>query len=162
MTVIAVERPRAAWLFSPQVDVAVFGGSALLSFALLAIGAQFGVLHSDAPEWAWIAGVLLVDVAHVWSTIFRTYLDPNQLRARPLLYITVPVAAYVIGLALYSLGALTFWRCLAYLAIFHFVVRMGCAVSNQSRGDERALARPARDLCGDAVSALVVARAPAP
>jgi hypothetical protein len=121
VSVLAVERPRTTWLFSPQIDVAVFGGSALLSFVILGIGAQFGVLHADAPEWAWIAGVLLVDVAHVWSTIFRTYLDTNQLRARPMLYITVPVAAYVIGVALYSLGAMTFWRCLAYLAIFHFV-----------------------------------------
>lgn len=122
MTEVALPAsPARAWLFSPRVDLLAFGGSALLSFVVLAIGARLGVLHSDSPEWVWIAGVLLVDVAHVWSTLFRTYLDTNELRRRPLLYAAVPISAYAIGLALYNVGSLVFWRCLAYLAIFHFV-----------------------------------------
>lgn len=112
------------WLFSPVVDLAAFGGSALLSFVALAIGWHFGWLDgekADTPEWTWIAGVLLIDVAHVWSTLFRTYLDPAELRRRPMLYSFVPVIGLVIGVGLYSLGAAVFWRCLAYLAVFHFV-----------------------------------------
>jgi hypothetical protein len=112
---------KRAWLFSSRIDLAVFGGSALFSFLLLAIGARLGLLDSDAPEWAWVAGVLLVDVAHVWSTIFRTYLDGSELRTRPVLYTVVPIAAYVLGFALYDTSSILFWRCLAYLAIFHFV-----------------------------------------
>jgi hypothetical protein len=64
---------------------------------------------------------LLVDVAHVWSTSFRTYLDGEEFRRRPLLYTLVPVAGYVAAAAVYALGAATFWRLLAYLAAFHFV-----------------------------------------
>jgi hypothetical protein len=133
------ERGRAAWLFSRRVDLAVFGGSALLSLVLLAAGARLGILHSDTPEWTWIAGVLLVDVAHVWSTIFRTYLDTNELRRRPLLYASVPIGAYAFGLLLYDTGTLLFWRCLAYLAIFHFVRQQyGWVALYRSRAGETA------------------------
>ena len=112
---------RAAWLFGRRTDFLVFGGSALLSLLALAVGAQLGLLDEDTPEWAWIAAVLLVDVAHVWSTAFRTYLDRDELQRRPLLYAIVPVAAYVGAWALYDAGPMLFWRALAYLAVFHFV-----------------------------------------
>jgi hypothetical protein len=115
---------RSRWLFSPAIDVAAFGGSAALSLAALAVGWRFGWLdgeRTDTPDWAWIGGVLLIDVAHVWSTLFRVYLDPVEFRRRPGLYSLVPVAGFVAGVGLYSLGDHLFWRCLAYLAVFHFV-----------------------------------------
>lgn len=72
--------PRSnPWLFSRSIDLSVFLGSALASLALLAIGWQLGLLDSDSPEWTWITAVLLIDVAHVWSTSFRVYLDTENL-----------------------------------------------------------------------------------
>ena len=112
------------WLFSVPVDLATFLGSAALSFLALAVGAYFGWLDgekSDTPEWTWVAGVLLIDVAHVWSTVFRVYLDPQEFGRRPGLYLGLPVVGLVAGVGLYSLGAGVFWRCLAYVAVFHFV-----------------------------------------
>ena len=113
---------RTTWLFSRRVDLAVFLGSALLSFAALGLGAAVGVLEDDTPGWAWVPAVVLCDVAHVWATLFRTYLDPVERRARPLLLGVVPAIGLVASVALFaSLGRLAFWRALAYLAIFHFV-----------------------------------------
>ena len=109
------------WLFSARADVAVFGGSALLSFALLLVGWKAGVLHGATPDWTWVPAVLLVDVAHVWATGFRVYFDRRELERRPLLYALVPVACFAAGVALYRVGAGVFWRSVAYLAIFHFV-----------------------------------------
>lgn len=109
------------WLFSGPLDLFAFLGSALLSGFALVIGWHYGWLNSDSPEWVWVTGVLLVDVAHVWSTAFRVYLDPDEFRRRPGVYLLVPAAGFVVGVALYSLGPLMFWRCLAYLAVFHFV-----------------------------------------
>jgi hypothetical protein len=112
---------RGRWLVSARWDVAVFGGSALLAFALLVWGRVSGTLAGVTPPWAWIATVLAVDVAHVWSTAYRVYLDPDERLRRPALYLGLPVAAYALGVVLYSASPGLFWRVLAYLAVFHFV-----------------------------------------
>ena len=109
------------WLFGVRTDLAVFLGSALLSLALLLVGAAMGILHSDSPEWIWVPAVLLIDVAHVWSTIFRVYLDRDEVRRRPLVYWGIPVFAYGVGVLVYAQGPLWFWRAAAYLAVYHFV-----------------------------------------
>jgi hypothetical protein len=109
------------WLFSAPVDLGVFLGSAVLAGCALLIGARAGVLNDRAPEWTWVPAVLLIDVAHVWSTGFRVYFDPQEVRRRLWLYTLVPLLGLAIGIALYSEGDLIFWRVLAYLAVFHFI-----------------------------------------
>lgn len=111
----------APWLFSRGVDLSVFLGSAAVSLLLLAVGWQAGILHSDSPDWTWITTVLLIDIAHVWSTSFRVYFDIEEYKRRFWLYTLVPVFGYAVGVALYSEGELVFWRALAIVAVFHFV-----------------------------------------
>jgi hypothetical protein len=128
---------RFPWLFSATTDLSVFLGSALLSFALLAVGAQLGILHSDSPEWLWVPAVLLIDVAHVWSTIFRVYLDTDERKRRALLYGGIPLLAYAGGVVAYSFGALWFWRAAAYLAVYHFIRQQyGWVALYRRRGQE--------------------------
>ncbi|CAA9397953.1 MAG: Putative transmembrane protein [uncultured Pyrinomonadaceae bacterium] len=109
------------WLFSREIDLSVFLGSAVVSLILLAVGWQLGILNDESPDWTWISAVLLIDVAHVWSTSFRVYFDAEEFKRRIWLYTLVPVFGYATGVALYSESALTFWRVLALLAVFHFV-----------------------------------------
>jgi hypothetical protein len=109
------------WLFSPGADVCVFAGSALVSLLLLWVGARAGALEGDAPDWAWVPAVLLVDVAHVYATAFRVYFDAEEFRRRFWLYTLAPAVALGLGVALYSESETLFWRTLAYLAVFHFV-----------------------------------------
>lgn len=113
--------PGNPWLVSARWDLATFGGSALLAFALLAFGHATGLLGGDAPPWLFFAGVVFVDVAHVWSTAYRVYLDPAERGRRPGLYVGIPLAAWVIGVLLHTAGPGVFWRALAYLAVWHFV-----------------------------------------
>jgi len=112
---------REWWLFSPGADLCVFAGSAAVSLLLLWAGARAGVLDADAPDWAWVPAVLLVDVAHVYATAFRVYFDVEELKRRLWLYTLAPAVALALGVALYSEGEALFWRTLAYLAVFHFV-----------------------------------------
>jgi hypothetical protein len=112
---------RGPWLVSARWDVAVFGGSAALALALLAWGRSFGLLDRALPVWTWVATVVFVDVAHVWATAYRVYLDPEERGRRPALYLGIPVAAYVAGVLLYSASGALFWRVLAYVAVLHFV-----------------------------------------
>jgi len=122
-----------AWLFSRRIDLAVFGGTALVALALVALAP-----HRAAPEWTWITGVLLVDVAHVWSTAFVVYLDPAEWRRRPALYAGVPIAAFAAGVALYAQGPHVFWRAIAYLAVFHFIRQQyGWVMMYRARNGER-------------------------
>jgi hypothetical protein len=109
------------WLFSQSIDLTVFLGSAIVSMLLLAIGWKAGILNNDSPEWTWITAVLLIDVAHVWSTSFRVYFDTAEFKRRFWLYVLVPVLGYAVGVALYSEGELMFWKALAVVAVFHFV-----------------------------------------
>jgi hypothetical protein len=124
------------WLFSAPIDLAMFGGTALISLLLVTAGPTSG---GESPEWSWIVGVLLVDVAHVWSTAFIVYLDPAEWRRRPLLYGATPVLAYAGGVALHAFGgAGLFWRVIAYLAVFHFIRQQyGWVMMYRTRNGER-------------------------
>jgi hypothetical protein len=115
------EATQSRWLFSREVDLSVFLGSAVVSLLLLAVGWQLGVLNEESPDWTWITAVLLIDIAHVWSTSFRVYFDTEEFKRRAWLYTLVPVFGYLVGVALYSEGELVFWRVLALVAVFHFV-----------------------------------------
>ena len=114
-----MSRP-SSWLFSAPIDLGVFVGSAALSLALLALAPRLAPA-GGTPEWTWVIAILLVDVAHVWSTAFVVYLDPVERRRRPGLYLLVPLGGWLVGVALYAAGEMVFWRALAYLAVFHFV-----------------------------------------
>jgi hypothetical protein len=130
--------PGSLWIFSRRVDLLVFALPALASLALCA-ALRPGADAGESPEWVWIAGVLLVDVAHVWSTAFVTYLEPSELRRHPQRYWLVPGAGWALGVVLYGLGgAGLFWRCLAYLAVFHFVRQQyGWLMLYRARARER-------------------------
>ena len=127
------------WLWGPGVDLAAFGGSALLSL-LFAVGIQWGVEDSEnvpLPDWAWFVCILGVDVAHVYSTLFRTYLDGQELRRHPLRYWALPVALLIGLWWLRQQGGMAFWRVLAYLAVFHFVrQQVGWAAVYRSRAHQ--------------------------
>lgn len=109
------------WLVSARFDVLAFSLPALIG---LAVGSASGVLaepSGDTPAWAWLLFVVGVDVAHVHATTLRVYADPRELARRPWLYGATPLLCLAFGVALYGHSAALFWRCLAYIALFHFV-----------------------------------------
>lgn len=125
------------WLWGRTVDLAVFGGSAVVALALVAAGP---LLSSDGslPTWGFLFLVVFVDVAHVWTTLFRTYLDRRELAARPALYAGVPLGVFICGAALHLASPLGFWRLLAYTAAFHFVrQQVGWTAIYRARAGER-------------------------
>lgn len=139
----SLPRTQAAgfpWLFSARVDLAVFLGSAVVSLVLLAAGWKLGLLEQETPGWAWVSTILLIDVAHVYSTGFRVYFDRQELARRPGLYFGVPALGFLAGVGVYSLGSGVFWRALAYLAVFHFVRQQyGWVALYRAKAQERQL-----------------------
>jgi len=129
---------RARFIWSPRVDLIVFGGSALFALTLSALAPRFAEDGGEAPLWTFILLVVAIDVAHVWSTLFRTYLDRQELQKRPALYAGVPIGCFVAGFALHAWSPLFFWRGLAYLALFHFIRQQaGWVALYRAKADER-------------------------
>lgn len=109
------------WLWGARVDIGVFAGSAAFALVCIFVMRYAGIAPGALPPWAWLVFVLGIDVSHVYSTLFRTYLDREELARHRVRYVALPLIAYALGVALYSLGALWFWRVLAYVAVFHFI-----------------------------------------
>lgn len=142
------------WLVSRRFDLAMFLLPAVIALTLVPLG-PYVAPGGDTPFPMWIVCVLLVDVAHVWATIYRTYLDGAELRRRPLLYAGAPIVAYAFGLVLVSFSVAMFWTGLAYLAVFHFVRQQYGWVALYNRRDDR-LAPVDRWIDGAAIYAATV------
>ncbi len=139
------------WMWSARTDLAVFGGSAAVALGLAALAEPLGMGRAGLPEWGWIAFVLAIDVAHVWSTLFRTYFDREELQRHRWRYALVPAGCYAAGVALYLSEPMLFWRVLAYLAVYHFVrQQVGWAAVYRSRARQGALGAAGDDGALDA------------
>ena len=75
----------------------------------------------DLPNWAWLIFILGFDVSHVWSTLFRTYLDKDEVKSHKKLFIIAPIIALISSVILLSYSLNMFWRVMAYVAVFHFI-----------------------------------------
>jgi hypothetical protein len=129
------------WLHSGPVDGALILAPPFVSIALVAWLEHRMGASANVPLWAWVGFILCVDVAHVYSTLFRTYLDPAELKSRRALLIGTPLFCLAAGVALYSVDGLWFWRALAYLAVFHFARQQYGFLMLYARGDSPATRR---------------------
>ncbi len=90
----------------------------------------------------WIAGVLLVDVAHVYASLYRTYLDPQARSLHRKRLWVIPLLCLWFGVLLHLESPLLFWSVLAYVAIFHFIKQhLGFALLYVRAGREEAFDR---------------------
>ena len=109
------------WLVSPSFDLGWFVAPGLLAL-LVALAVGLRLEPSDDDSLAlWIAGVLLVDVAHVWASLYRTYLDPEARRHHAQLLRSAPLLVFLIGFMIHAVAPPLFWTALAYVAVFHFI-----------------------------------------
>jgi hypothetical protein len=113
--------PAQPWIRSGRYDgLFILAPPFLALLAVLALPAPFRST-AQMPLLAWVLLVVLIDVAHVYGTLFQTYFDPVRRQQRRTLLWVVPLACYAAGVALHGVGGLLFWRVLAYLAVFHFI-----------------------------------------
>ena len=110
----------------PWIRSAAFDGAFILAPAwavgalVLALPVTFG---SPQPlgTGAWLLLVVGLDVAHVYSTLFRTYLDRRERAAHGTLLLLVPLFCWFAATAVHSVSPALFWTLVAYTAVFHFV-----------------------------------------
>lgn len=133
------------WLRSAVWDSVFICAPAFLSAGLALLFKPYMESVEDLPLWAWVSFVLLVDVAHVYATLFRTYFNRQAWQKHSGLLTCLPLFCWIGGALLYAVGPLCFWRALAYLAVFHFVRQQYGFLVLYSRCDS-ALARRFRHL----------------
>lgn len=108
------------WLFSRNIDLTTLYLPIWICWAILCCLPSH-ILQADIPLWVWVIFVLFVDVGHVWSTIFRTYLDSEEFTQHRQLLLLAPLFSFLIVVLISWISVFWFWRLLAYLALFHFI-----------------------------------------
>lgn len=140
MQTLADSSEEAVDFQQPWLKSAVYDGLWIIGPAFISAGIclllksqmeQFQIL----PLWAWVSFVLLIDVAHVYATLFRTYLNPIAFERHRALLFGIPIICWAVGSLLYSIDGIVFWRCLAYLAVFHFMRQQYGFMALYSRKD---------------------------
>ena len=124
-------------IVSPRFD---FGWFVLPGLVAIAWGLLLGLRgdgSQDSGLGLWIVGVLLVDVAHVYASLYRTYLDPVARKTHRRRLIWAPILCAWFGFLLHLESPLLFWGALAYVAIFHFIKQhIGFALLYVRAGNE--------------------------
>jgi hypothetical protein len=108
------------WLFSKTIDLSLLFLPVWITW-VICFSVPTSFLFSDFPLWLWVITVLLLDVSHVWSTIFRTYLDKEEFRNHKELLVLTPIISFLIFYSLTSYSIDLFWSIMAYFALFHFM-----------------------------------------
>jgi hypothetical protein len=118
---MALQATPQPWVKSAGIDLVFLlapGPVAALA-ALWLIASGNGEL--DVSPLPWLLLVVCIDVAHVYSTLYRTYFDREERGRLSAWLVGVPLGTWVLGVLLYSASAAAFWSVLAYAAVFHFV-----------------------------------------
>ncbi len=120
-------------ILSPRFDLFLILSVGLWA-TLLAFGIEAAFVIENFSSVYWLLLVVGIDVSHVYSTLFRTYLSTEGLREykKPLIFIPLICFIFSFGLALYSLAA--FWRVLVYVAVFHFIRQQAGFVRIYNKG----------------------------
>lgn len=109
------------WLKGPLFDMSFFLLPSFFSVFFVFLFSKFFSQLDMIPLWAWLVFILGIDVSHVYSTLFRTYFNSNELKENKTLLTLIPLGVWLMGVALYSIHSMLFWRVLAYVAVFHFI-----------------------------------------
>lgn len=108
------------WLLSKKTDLLVLFAPVWLCW-LVSFLLPEEIITADAPLWVWVVFVIGIDVGHVWSTLFRTYADKEEFSHHRALLTLTPILCFIIAFLISSISFHFFWRCLAYLAVYHFI-----------------------------------------
>lgn len=109
------------WIGKPWIETVFILMPPFLSLLLVIIFPGLFQNQKGVTDAGWVILILLIDVAHVYSTLYRTYFDPLSFRKQKSILTAIPFIGFVIGVLLYSVSSALFWRVLAYTAVFHFI-----------------------------------------
>lgn len=105
------------WIVSAPFDLSIVLVPLMLALGALALIKGLGV---QEPLWAYLLFFVSFDVAHVWGTIYITYLDPDAMQRRRWLFLLPIPICFILSFGLHLISPTAFWTIVAYVAIYHF------------------------------------------
>jgi hypothetical protein len=114
-----METFKQPWIGKPLVEVIFILLPPFASLLFIALFPSLFANDKGVSTAGWVILILLIDVAHVYSTLYRTYFDPREFKKQRSLLIAIPFIGFIIGVLAYSISSQLFWRLLAYTAVFH-------------------------------------------
>ncbi len=118
---VIVSETRQPWLKNQTSDLVFILLPPIIPIILILTFYNYFKNHTEVTSIWWIILILNIDVAHVYSTLFRFFWEKDTMGKYKKLLILIPCTCFIIGVILYSFGSMIFWRTAAYLAIFHFI-----------------------------------------
>lgn len=113
---------KQPWIHKAKTDSLFILSPPFIILAIVLLCQDWiSMLEAEYSFYTWLFFVVFIDVAHVYATLFKTYLVPQTFRSQKKLLIILPIVCFVIGTALFALGSKVFWVTLAYVAVFHFI-----------------------------------------
>lgn len=112
---------NSSWIMSPKKDFMGIILPGLLSILFVFVLGSFGKLPQSESPWVWLFLVVFIDVAHVWSTLFRTYFHQFAAKEFEKELFIIPLMSFLVATLVYVIQANIFWRILAYIAVYHFI-----------------------------------------
>ena len=86
---------RQPWIHSAGIDTTFILAPAVIATLVALAIAGAGHAQAEVSVGAWAVLVIGIDVAHVYSTLYRTYLDPTERRELSGWLIATPLLTWV-------------------------------------------------------------------
>jgi hypothetical protein len=112
---------KSSWIKSAWYDTVFILLPPFLCLLIIFLFPSLFQNENAENQWVWLFLIVCIDVGHVYSTIYRTYMDKETVLKNKLLFYGSPLLIYITGVFLHSIYPLMFWRAMAYLAVFHFI-----------------------------------------
>jgi hypothetical protein len=109
------------WIGNRTTEVLFILLPPFISLLIIFLFPQLFQNVKEMPDAGWVILILLIDVAHVYTTLFRTYFDGHAFRRQKFILSAIPFIGFIAGVIAYSISSVLFWRLLAYVAVFHFI-----------------------------------------
>lgn len=109
------------WLQNKYIEFSFILIPPFACLSLIYLFPNYFISNKDLNDYSWVVLILLIDVAHVYSTLYRTYFSKQmQVQNKTLLY-AIPLISFLISVIIYTISSIWFWRIMAYIAVFHFI-----------------------------------------
>lgn len=113
---------KQPWIHKKKTDLLfILAPPFVIALIVIVFQQQISHIQNQFSFLTWLILIVCIDVAHVYSSIFKTYLVPSEFKKHKKLYLAIPAFCFVIGTIAFTIGKDFFWSLLAYIAVFHFI-----------------------------------------